>query len=110
MAGVLPEVVRRRADKTALGSFLDFGLREKEVHQVERLLAAPLAAELGIVDGPRLRAAYRLYRKTQPDGAKRLLWYALTLETWLQHVGGELDLRSGERPSGAETTTVGFAA
>ena len=82
-AGLLPESVRLRPDKTKLGPFLDAGMREQR-HRIEPLLAAPLAADLGYVDGDRMRAAYRRYQQDEPDEGLRTLWYALTLEVWLR--------------------------
>lgn len=84
--GLLPESVRMRPDKTRLGAFLDAGMREQR-HRIEPLLAAPLAADLGYVDGDRMRAAYARYQQDEPDEGLRTLWYALTLEVWLRKYG-----------------------
>ncbi|MEA2563808.1 MAG: hypothetical protein QOH06_5312 [Acidobacteriota bacterium] len=89
-AGLLPESVRLRPDKTKLGAFLDAGLRDQR-HRIEPLLAAPLAADLGYVDGDRMRAAYRRYQQEEPNEALRTLWYALTLEVWLRKYSMPLD-------------------
>lgn len=82
-AGLLPDSVRLRPDKTKLGAFLDFGLREQR-HRIEPLLAAPVAAELGYLDGERLRLAFRRGQQGEAGEPLRALWYALTLELWLR--------------------------
>lgn len=89
MIGFLPETVRLRRAKTHLSAFLAFsldgGLGGGKRMQIERLLAAPLATEMGILDGKRLLAAY----KRNPDR----LWNPIALEIWLR----ELD--SSSRPA-----------
>ncbi len=92
MAGTLPDAVRLRPDKSQLGSFMDFSLREKEAAQVESLMRSPVAAELGLVDGEKLRNAFRQYRDGPPDADNRRLWYALTVELWLRHHHDFLEL------------------
>ena len=87
MAGLLPESVRLRQTRTRLGSFLDLSLRESQRGTVEALLASPMAAGLGFLDGERLRAEYRRYLEGEPSEAQRALWYAITLEIWLRHHG-----------------------
>jgi asparagine synthase (glutamine-hydrolysing) len=92
MCGLLPDSVRLRRDKTKLGSFIDYSLREKEGARVEELFRSPVSAELGILDGQNLREAFRSYRMGSPDGSKRPLWYAITVELWLRkysHLLGE---------------------
>ena len=44
MAGVLPEAVRTRRDKTKLGAFLDLSAAGGRRPRIERLLEAPLSA------------------------------------------------------------------
>lgn len=82
-AGLLPDSVRLRPDKTKLGAFLDLGLREQR-HRIEPLLAAPVAVELGYLDGERLRHAFGRYQQGEVGEPLRALWYALTLEVWLR--------------------------
>ncbi len=87
MAGLLPETVRQRRDKTRLGAFLKRSIGEEWKTEIDRLLAAPLAADLGIVDGDRLRAAYRRYRQGAPSKLDGPLWYSIALEVWLREHG-----------------------
>jgi asparagine synthase (glutamine-hydrolysing) len=83
MEGVLPERIRLRRNKTRFVSFLEFGLRGRMSTEILNLLRSPLSAELGILDGERLRAAYSdlLAGETDELGA---LWYAICLEIWLR--------------------------
>lgn len=83
MEGLLPQAVLRRPAKARLDGYVEVSLREKSRPQVEALLARPLAAEWGILDAGRLRAAYRAYRGGAGEGPERL-WYALTLENWFR--------------------------
>ncbi|MFP5288847.1 MAG: asparagine synthase-related protein, partial [Thermoanaerobaculia bacterium] len=76
MAGLLPETVRLRRGKTHLSAFLELSLGGENRARIERMLAAPLAADLGIVNGERLLAAY----KRNPDR----LWNPIALEIWLR--------------------------
>jgi asparagine synthase (glutamine-hydrolysing) len=85
MQGLLPELIRQRKDKTSLGSFIDLGWRQKEADRIRDLLAEPLSAELGIVDGARLRAAFEFAQKNEAEAAHGL-WYAVTLELWLREI------------------------
>lgn len=84
MVGLLPEAVRLRRGKTHLSAFLDFSLGEGKRAQIERLLAAPLAADLGILDGKRLLAAYRRNRDRGAGELGLRLWNPIALEIWLR--------------------------
>lgn len=79
MAGLLPDAVRLRTDKTRLGAFLDLPLGQDQRSRIERCLEAPLAEQMGFVDGERLRSAYR-----RQGGSINGLWYAFALEVWLR--------------------------
>lgn len=94
-AGLLPDRVRLRRGKTDLSGYLDDSLRGPSAATVERLLAAPWAAGLGLVDGERLRAAWRRYRAAGGRG-ERSLWFAVTLELWLREHATALGLAPGE--------------
>jgi len=117
MRGYLPESVRQRADKTRLGRFVDLGLRDMEATQVRSLLQAPLAEELGYVDGERLRATYEQYRKQWPSAALRAVANPILFELWLRshydslltgHTAEPGRLRS-ELASAASETSSGSA-
>jgi asparagine synthase (glutamine-hydrolysing) len=85
MAGLLPEAVRQRRDKTSLSPFFDRAMQSRERATIERLLEAPLSAELGIVDAGKLRRA---------EASEK--WFAITLEIWLRDIVRQLHLdRSG---------------
>jgi asparagine synthase (glutamine-hydrolysing) len=88
--GLLPERVRTRTDKTALCSFFYFSLRQRERCKIEKLLAAPLADEMKILDAAKLREAYRAWQEdSTPESLG--LWPALTFEIWLRKFVDQID-------------------
>lgn len=84
MAGSLPELVRRRPDKTRFGAFIDHSLRHKEPRRVAALFDAPLMADLGFVDPRVLRDSMEDYRRGRVAAPVPSLWYPITLELWLR--------------------------
>jgi len=84
MAGILPDEVRLRRDKTKIGTYFDHSFRHEAAEMIEGLFTASRLAEIGLVDGATLRAAWRAYRHGDPDPGKRRIWYAVTLELWLR--------------------------
>lgn len=84
MAGILPDALRLRTTKTSLGRFINFSLADRAAGVVEELLREPLCSDLGLVDGAKLREAYRRYRRGEPGRAQGALWFAITLEIWLR--------------------------
>jgi asparagine synthase (glutamine-hydrolysing) len=82
--GLLPEAVRLRRDKTRLGRFLEYSLREKAPAQVEELLRAPMVESFGLCAGEPLRKAFTDYLQGRPNTSGRMLWNALSLEIWLR--------------------------
>lgn len=94
MAGRLPGAVRHQTGKSNLVNFLHWSLREKEGARIEELLSAPLSAELGFIEGDRLQAAFRNYRRhgeLECDVAK--LWFAIDFEVWLRRFHERLEIR-----------------
>jgi asparagine synthase (glutamine-hydrolysing) len=85
MAGIVPESICWRKDKTNFLPFLGLGLQQKEVAKVNALLDAPLVGKLGIVEPGKLRSAYDGYLTMPPEKIEAPLWYCITLELWLQH-------------------------
>ncbi len=85
MEGILPDSVRQRSDKTSLRGFIDLALRHREQAKIEQILKAPIGVEMGFLDGDKLRATYTDYRRDESKQAHHL-WYALSLELWLQEV------------------------
>lgn len=85
MAGILPEDIRQRRDKTMFDSFAGLSLREKQVEQINRLLKAPLLGNMGIVDAERLRSVYEDYRAGGEVKAAITLFPPITLELWLRN-------------------------
>lgn len=92
MTGVLPEAVRTRKDKTQLGAFLNLSVGSERRSRIERLLEAPLAAELGIFDADHLRAAWRRNQEGELNELDGVLWYSISLEIWLREHGACLGL------------------
>jgi asparagine synthase (glutamine-hydrolysing) len=86
MTGLLPDAVRLRTNKTEFTAFLDLGLRQ-EREKIEKLLAFPRAAQMGLLDGTRLRAGYATYLNGDSSLIGPLLC-AMTLEAWLGEISG----------------------
>ena len=84
MEGILPERIRLRESKTKFIPFLDFALRERAGSEIAELLRAPRCAELGILDGGRLRSAYSGFLIGGTNESRRNLWYAINFEIWLR--------------------------
>jgi asparagine synthase (glutamine-hydrolysing) len=96
MAGILPELIRQRHDKTAFTDFIDLSLKEKAADQITTLLKEPLLGRLGYVDADRLRDGYQRFRQGERDPARQL-WFAITLELWLRQ---HYDVFAGDEPLG----------
>lgn len=95
--GLLPDSIRLRRDKTRLGSFLDYSLREKGAARIEDLLAAPVAESFGLIAGDQLRTAFSAYLRGEPNTSGRMLWNALSVEIWLRRHAQQL------RPGGTKS-------
>ncbi len=95
MAGALPERIRNRQEKTRFTAFLDFAVWERGAREVQDLLQTPLSAALGILDGERLRDAYKGFVNGGTDESRRALWYAITLEIWLRRCEAMRSVRRG---------------
>jgi asparagine synthase (glutamine-hydrolysing) len=89
LAGILPERIRRRRDKTVFTRYFDLALRDKEVALVRGLFRDPVLGQMGIVDGERLRTAYeRFLEEGDPSADRGPWWFVISLERWLrQHQG-----------------------
>ncbi|MDY7092240.1 MAG: asparagine synthase-related protein [Acidobacteriota bacterium] len=79
----LPETVRQRRDKTRFAAFIEHSLRRRQ-QRIDELLRQPLVAELGFVDGARLRRSWQDYLDGRAGYMLRHIWYVLTLELWLR--------------------------
>jgi len=84
MRGILPEPIRQRKGKTSFTPFLDSVLQGRAAGEVRDLLRAPRAAGLGFIDGERLRSIYLDVLDEGSNESRRTLWYAITLEIWLE--------------------------
>jgi asparagine synthase (glutamine-hydrolysing) len=85
MCNILPEAVRTRLDKKGPTESLLRGLR-KHWPTWERLLAKPISAQLGIVNGTATAEALRKLRFGTQDATPELLRW-VSLEAWLQSLG-----------------------
>ncbi len=83
LRGILPEPVRQRTDKSKLGAFIDWSLRQDR-SRLESWLAEPLAARLGFVDRDRLREESLRYLSDDRGGTRRRIWFAVCFEIWLR--------------------------
>jgi asparagine synthase (glutamine-hydrolysing) len=97
LTGVLPDLVRLRRQKTHLGSFVDFSLRQKESERIRALFASPISSKLGILEGESLRQAFERYCTSEPNETQRSLWCAVTLEIWLRRHLCEFDTTTLEK-------------
>lgn len=84
MAGIFPEVIRRRGDKTEFSSFVSLSLREKESKQIGRLLKTSLLGKMGMVDAAKLHSEYEDYRRRRPVKPSVTLFPPIVLELWLR--------------------------
>ncbi len=84
MAGILPETIRLREDKTIFDSFVALSLREKEAGKVRELLKSPMLGKIGAVNPEKLRLEFEDHftgRATTPVG---ILIPPIVLELWLR--------------------------
>ncbi|HEY0514521.1 MAG TPA: asparagine synthase-related protein [Thermoanaerobaculia bacterium] len=103
MTGILPEVVRVRPGKTKFARFLDLMLRERAGGEIAKMLKAPLAVEMGIVNGDELRSAFSDFLNGKMGGAMGALWHTILLEIWLRRCE---TVRGGRRPEAAASSPV----
>jgi len=82
--GILPERLRQRETKTRFTPFLDFVLLEGSAGEIGEMMRSPLAADLGFLDGGKLRSTYLGFLDRRTEESRRALWYAITLEIWLR--------------------------
>jgi asparagine synthase (glutamine-hydrolysing) len=93
--GILPDAVRTRVGKPTTSDFLLLSLSTRRRH-LEHLLDRPILADLGVLDGARLRTAFNSVSRGLPDGSRTYgtLFRTLAVEAWLQ-------IRSGRWPQGS---------
>jgi asparagine synthase (glutamine-hydrolysing) len=84
MEDILPGVVRQRPDKTRLDGFVEHVLRHAGRERVSAAFSAPVSAELGLLDGARLRKAYEEFLAGRRKEIAPALWYAFAVEFWLR--------------------------
>ncbi|MDH3254195.1 MAG: asparagine synthase C-terminal domain-containing protein, partial [Acidobacteriota bacterium] len=83
MRGILPEEIRLRTDKTSSLPFTAYSLRDKEGRHVTELFERSVLAEMGFVDGARVRDLCRNY-VAGTTGNDIEMWMLVTAERWLR--------------------------
>jgi asparagine synthase (glutamine-hydrolysing) len=84
MAGILPETIRAREDKTIFDSFVAFSLRDKEAAKVRNLLEAPLLGKIGAVIPEKLRLVLEEYLAGKGAIPVGIIFPTIVLELWLR--------------------------
>ncbi len=92
MHGILPEVVRRRANKTNFCAYFDLGLRYQETEKIKSLLDNPIQAQRNLIYLPKLIRGYEDYLSGTQNIEPTMLWAFITLELWLKKYGSLLSL------------------
>jgi asparagine synthase (glutamine-hydrolysing) len=82
LRGIMPEEVRRVTGKTIPERLFDRGFQERALPAVRDLLREPLAAEMGLIDGDRLRQHYDAFLAGKP--VRHDFWWPLSAEFWLR--------------------------
>jgi asparagine synthase (glutamine-hydrolysing) len=62
LAGILPELIRKRKDKAPFACIMEGEFRARQADKAERLLQTSVLGELGIIRGSRLRRLFKSYR------------------------------------------------
>jgi asparagine synthase (glutamine-hydrolysing) len=82
MRGVLPEAIRTRSGKATIGPRIAWAF-ERERAQLDQLLRDPVLAQLGCVDGRRMKEVLN-NRQHCESSDTTMLMIALSLESWLR--------------------------
>lgn len=85
LAGLLPEKLRWRADKTSLAPQFHRRFLEADAARVDDLLRAQADALAEFVDPPAVRRCWEAYRTRPDDRASAAIWAVATLAAWLAH-------------------------
>jgi hypothetical protein len=105
MTGLLPDIVRTRRGKGAIDGRLAHSLVH-ERPRIERLLRAPILAELGCIDGSKLRAGVDAAIHGD-DTLRASVIDALALELWLSIRSGRQTVEPSAAPhSGSAVATL----
>lgn len=88
LAGILPETVRLRGDKTENSAAVTKALQTRDVGHLDQIVDADQAELAPYVDLSALREAYRRYRRSGNRQDEMLVWQATTLAIWLRLEGG----------------------
>ena len=82
MAGVLPESIRHRPDKSVLSAVIEWEFRRRQPGELRRLLERSALAALGVVDGRRLGQLLVRCAGDQGDDALMAVELVVGLEIW----------------------------
>jgi asparagine synthetase B (glutamine-hydrolysing) len=90
MVGRLPEPIRLRPKLKHFGQHVNRGLAGFGAETVERIFRTPRLSEIGLIDAPSFRAAYRRYRddaraaeSTGRSVSCMAVWRTVAAELWL---------------------------
>jgi asparagine synthase (glutamine-hydrolysing) len=99
MRGLLPEAVRTRIGKGTTLGLVGWSLAAQQT-LLEPLVHNPILADLGLVDAPKLRAAFDAapHQPQRRDALHGTVQATLVIEAWLQ-------LRSGRWPRGSHRSS-----
>ncbi len=87
MAGILPEGIRKRADKGNLGPSFDHGLLVKAKNELQQMMQDDTGGVSRFVDLNMLRETHPEFKQESMDNYTLYHWRALSLALWLQHTG-----------------------
>lgn len=87
MAGLLPEEVQWRSDKTDFGPTFDQGLLKYRRKFLEEVIFDDLETVEEYVDVPSLRETYRCFASRGEGEDSTIIWGAVTLAVWLRRTG-----------------------
>jgi asparagine synthase (glutamine-hydrolysing) len=82
MAGILPEEIRLRRERTVFTPLMDRGFSADRWAKVRQIMAKPQVVERGYIDDTWLRQGLDRGWNRSPDAS--FLWRVLCLELWLQ--------------------------
>jgi asparagine synthase (glutamine-hydrolysing) len=85
MAGILPEVVRNRQNKTIFSNYVGYGLRYRALGKIKVMFQAPLQIELNIVKLSKLQSLYDRYVTIGSPLDNNYIWNLISLELWLRN-------------------------
>jgi asparagine synthase (glutamine-hydrolysing) len=84
MSGILPEIVRKRMDKSNLSKYFQMGLRNKETEKTKALFDFSLQSRLKLIYSSHLKSIYEQFVSGSPKVGSAQVWFPITFELWLK--------------------------